>query len=98
MRIPDIYVIPSSDDDEVIVNAPLLCIEVLSPDDRWSCTNLSVSDYLAMGIPSDWVIDPYERRAWIFEQHAPPAEVQDGRLTAGHLDLEVALSDVLPAA
>jgi len=68
----------------------------MSPDDRWSRIRASVHDYEAMGVPCVWVVDPYERRAWIFEEDKPPSEVRDGVLRAESLGLEVQLSDVLP--
>lgn len=94
VRIPDICVIGQL--EEVVTIPPRLCVEVLSPDDRWSRVNASISDYQLMGVPCIWVIDPYSSRAWIFEGDNPPLEVQDGRLVAQGLGIEVALPDVLP--
>lgn len=94
VRIPDVCVIEKL--EEVVTVPPLLCIEVLSPDDRWSRVNASLADYKLMGVPCVWVVDPYSSRAWIFDQENPPAEVQDGRLTAQGLGIEIQLADVLP--
>lgn len=94
VRIPDICVIEQR--EEVPTVPPLLCIEVLSPDDRWSQVNASINDYQTMGVPCVWVVDPYSGRAWIFDQENPPREVQDGRLTAQGLDIEIQFRDVLP--
>jgi Uma2 family endonuclease len=97
VRIPDVCVVRRLD-QEVIVEPPLLCVEVFSPDDRWSRVNQSVTDYLAMGVPCVWIIDPYSRRAWIIDQEQPPAEVADGMLRASTLGAECPLSEVLPPA
>lgn len=94
VRIPDVSVV--SDMEEVTSKPPLLCVEVMSPDDRWNRIRASVHDYEEMGVPCIWVVDPYERRAWIFEEDKPPMEVTDGVLRAGALGVEVRLSDVLP--
>ena len=94
VRIPDVCVI--SDMEEITTKPPLLCVEVISPDDRWRRIRASVHDYEAMGVPCVWVVDPYERRAWIFEEDKPPSEVRDGVLRAESLGLGVQLSDVLP--
>ncbi len=59
---PDVCVV--SELEEVTSKPPLLCVEVLSPDDRWGRVNGSVSDYQEMGVPCGWVIDPYSRR-WL---------------------------------
>lgn len=96
VRIPDVCVVQEL--EEIITNPPLLCVEVLSPDDRWARVNASIADYQAMGVPCVWIIDPYESRAWIFELENPPAEVQDGRLVAQALGVEIRLGDVLPEA
>jgi Uma2 family endonuclease len=94
VRIPDVCVVEEL--EEVVTKAPLLCVEVLSPDDRWNRVIASVSDYQAMGVPCVWVIDPYQAKAWTFESENPPVEVKDGRLTAQSLQVEVQLVDVLP--
>ena len=96
VRVPDVCVVPGSDKDEVIAQPPLLCVEVLSPDDRWNRVLGSVSDYQSMGVPVVWVVDPYGRRAWIFDQEKAPQEVTDGLLTAENLQVAISLGEVLP--
>jgi Uma2 family endonuclease len=94
VRIPDVCVVEEL--EEVVTKPPLLCVEVLSPDDRWNRVIASVSDYQIMGVSCVWVIDPYQVKAWTFESENPPVEVKDGRLTAQSLDIEIQLADVLP--
>lgn len=94
VRIPDVCVV--SELEEVTSKPPLLCVEVMSPDDRWNRIRASVHDYEEMGVPCVWVVDPYERRAWIFEEDKPPTEVRDGMLRAEALGVAVQLNDVLP--
>jgi Uma2 family endonuclease len=94
VRIPDVCVVAAL--EEVITKAPLLCVEVLSPDDRWNRVHASIADYQEMGVPCVWVIDPYDRRAWVFDEVEPPSEVRDGVLTARSLAVALQLADVLP--
>jgi Uma2 family endonuclease len=94
VRIPDVCVVGELED--VVTKPPFLCVEILSPEDRWSRTNTLISDYHAMGVPCVWVIDPWSSRAWIFDLDQPPREVQDGKLIAQTLGLEIQLRDVLP--
>jgi len=94
VRIPDVCVVAEL--EEVTSKPPLLCIEVLSPDDRWNRVLEAVTDYQAMRVPCVWVVDPYSSRAWIFEADKPPIEVQDGKLVAPDLEVEISLADVLP--
>jgi Uma2 family endonuclease len=64
-RIADVCVVSSDAPDEAIVRTPpLLCIEILSRDDRMSDMQERVDDYLAMGVAVVWVIDPHRRLAF----------------------------------
>lgn len=58
-RIPDIMVLSRDKKPEPIIReAPLLCIEVLSPDDTVKRIMYRVEDYVAMGVKEVWVLDP----------------------------------------
>src|ERR1051326_3676196 len=64
-RVPDICVIQGpKPTEQILTKPPFLCIEVLSPEDRMSRTEERVDDYLAMGVPFVWVLDPAKKRAW----------------------------------
>lgn len=79
VRVPDVSVVANL--EEITSDPPLLCVEVLSPDDRWSRVNASLSDYQSMAVPCVWVVDPYRRAAWIFDQEEPPVQIaSDGFL------------------
>ena len=94
VRIPDVCVVERL--EEVISTPPLLCVEILSPDDRWGHVNASISDYQNMGVQCIWVIDPYRSRAWVFELENPPTEATDGRIRSEALGIELNLADLLP--
>ncbi len=96
VRVPDVCVIATLD-KEVVSDPPLLCVEVLSPDDRWSRVTASISDYQNMEVPCVWVVDPYRRAAWIFDQELPPVQIaNEGFLRAESLGIEIQLNQVLP--
>jgi Uma2 family endonuclease len=58
-RVPDICVIRQEDEpDRIVSKPPVLCIEVLSPEDRYSRIQARCQDYLGMGVPEVWVFDP----------------------------------------
>jgi Uma2 family endonuclease len=62
---PDVCVYPLPEPDEqIFTQAPYICIEVLSPDDSFRTLQSRLDDYLAMGIPNIWVLDPASRRSW----------------------------------
>ena len=46
---------------DVIVDPPLLVIEIISPDDTYSDTQIRVQDYLDMGVQNVWIVDPWTR-------------------------------------
>ncbi len=65
-RVPDVCATRSDAAFERILTvAPLLCIEVMSFDDRMSEILERVEDYLAMGVKAVWVVDPRRRRGFV---------------------------------
>ncbi len=95
-RVPDVMVIRA--DARFLplpVDAPLLCIEVLSPDDRASDLQEKIADYVAMGVGAIWIVDPRRRTMStadgdgihnVREFHLPGSEV---RLRAQELFAEL---------
>jgi Uma2 family endonuclease len=78
--------------EKIIVTAPLLCIEVLSPEDTKPRILKRIGEYFDMGVPTCWMVDPETGEAWI----VAPGEltkVTDGILRAG--EIELPLADVL---
>jgi Uma2 family endonuclease len=64
-RIPDICILRRSDPKDRIVNwAPLLCIEVLSEEDRLQELQTKVNEFETLGTRDIWVIDPWKRVAY----------------------------------
>jgi Uma2 family endonuclease len=47
---------------------PNLCVEVLSPFDRWAEVLTKVAEYLDLGVDEVWIVDPARR--WV-ERHRP---------------------------
>ena len=89
--IPDVAVlIPDNAEDGVITSVPLLCIEILSPSDRFSYTVRKCEEYTRCGVPACWIFDPVEQRAWISDVHGLKPVAADGTLTAGEISLSMA--------
>ena len=64
-RIPDICAeYPDGSSSGIIYSPPAVCIEVLSPGDTLADMQERIDDYLALGVPNIWLIDPVRRRAW----------------------------------
>ena len=63
VRLPDVVVDWAGPHPPVLVQAPLLAIEVLSPSDSYSELHKRAKDYQTMGIRHIWLIDPETRTA-----------------------------------
>jgi Uma2 family endonuclease len=88
-RIPDVCVVHLPEPHEqVFTQPPYICIEVLSPEDTFPRLQDRFDDYLAMGVPNVWVIDPASRRAWRINREGH-LEARDGYLRT--LDNQVSL-------
>ena len=68
VRIPDLAVLRAETPVEpVALTPPLICIEVLSPEDRLSRAKLPLVDYWRMGVRHAWLFDPIRQAAWIYD-------------------------------
>jgi Uma2 family endonuclease len=61
VRIPDLVLVKAEPQPDVLVEAPLLVVEILSPDDSYSDTEARAADYQRMGVGVIWIIDPQTR-------------------------------------
>ncbi len=95
-RVPDLCLLVQGAPRESITRTPpLLCIEILSKDDRMNEVVDRVDDYFQMGVPVFWMLDPIKGRGWI----ATPGQLTepaDGILRAGNI--EMPLSEVVENA
>jgi len=79
VRIADIALLRTDAPRErVTLTPPLLCVEVMSPEDLLPRAKLVLADYLAMGVPNIWLIDPIRRAAFTFDA----AGLHDADITA----------------
>jgi Uma2 family endonuclease len=93
-RIPDVCVVLGNPGEQILTKPPFLCIEILSPEDRMSRVEERIDDYLAMGVPFVWLLDPATRRAYIATVALGLREVKDGVLRTENPALEVPLDEV----
>jgi Uma2 family endonuclease len=61
VRIPDVMLVSRGPQPEIIIDPPVLVVEILSPDDTYTETQSRAADYLCMGVPCVWIIDPTSR-------------------------------------
>jgi Uma2 family endonuclease len=93
-RIPDVCVVLGHTDEQIFTKPPLLCIEILSPEDRMSRVEERVDDYLAMGVPCVWVLDPAKKRAWSITPAEGWREAKSGVLKVENCAIELPLDEV----
>lgn len=64
VRLPDVCVVRRGEPiEQVRETAPLLCVEILSPDDRPGRVMRRLDDFVAMGAENLWILDPSDRSA-----------------------------------
>ena len=70
-RVPDVCVLaPDHRRTPVVLDPPLLAVEILSPDDRLEQAVQKCADYAHMGVAAIWIADPRARAVY---------ELKDGR-------------------
>src|SRR5580692_994517 len=89
--IPDVTLLTPGAQPDVIVDPPLLVVEILSPDDSYSDTQERAQDYRAMGVETVWIVDPKTRTG----RMCMGAEwVESSRLTVRGAPLHVTLPEI----
>ena len=92
-RIPDVTVMRESAPFEAIITvAPVLCIEILSRDQRMSEIEERAKDYLAMGVPTVWIVDPLRRTAFVSDASGQRQVAEE--LAAVATEIRVTLAEV----
>ena len=95
-RIPDVCLVLGKEPDEQIFrDPPFVCIEILSKDDTLESMQEKIDDFLNFGVPFVWVINPRNRRAWVYTASGIQ-EVKDGVLRTENPALAVPLSEIIP--
>jgi Uma2 family endonuclease len=56
--IPDVALLSRGSQPRVIDQPPILAVEILSPEDRYSDLTIKIRKYLDWGVQAVWVIDP----------------------------------------
>jgi Uma2 family endonuclease len=93
-RVPDIVVIANPfARTRILREPPLLCIEILSPEDRMVKVQEVVDDYLDFGVPCVWIVNPGTRRGFVCTPEGM-VEAKDGVLRVAGSRIEVPLADL----
>ena len=89
-RVPDVMVLSAAASyPPVIEQPPLLCIEIVSPDDKLPDLVIRAGDYLALGVPVTWILDPEKQQAFVYSDQGT-VQSSEAVLRHGQIDLPVA--------
>jgi len=94
-RVPDVLVIRAGVEfDRILEAPPLIAIEILSPEDKWSEFQKKIAEYIAFGTEHIWIVDP-QRRAWTADLSGlhPVEGDLEGTLTVPGTPIRVSLSE-----
>ena len=92
-RVSDICLLIGKTDEQILTTPPFLCVEILSPEDRWSRVKDRIDEFIAMGVPYVWVLDPQTKEAFVVTPGDGLREVKDGVLRTHNPSFEVPLSE-----
>lgn len=93
-RVPDVCVIAGPEPDEqIFTKPPMLCVEILSPEDTMSRMQERIEDYLAFGVSHVWVLDPRTKRAYDYTSEGM-REAKDGILRTDDPQITVPLAEI----
>ena len=93
-RVPDVCVLAKSDPiTPIVMTAPMICIEILSPADSLPETQLRADDYEEMGVGSVWAFDPIRKCVWTMNTNGL-FKVGETELTVPGTPIRIVLADV----
>ncbi len=76
-------------DLRMVHTPPLLCIEILSSEDRLGRIRERLADYASLGVKTIWVVDPWRRTA---HSAGPDAILRESTNSLSVLDTEIAIT------
>jgi Uma2 family endonuclease len=95
-RVPDLCVMLGRRmDSPILTEPPLICVEITSREDRLDRLIRKLRDYVAMGVPHVWVVDPRERVGFIYKDGLDLNE--SGIFEAPEIGLRINLADIFAA-
>lgn len=83
-------VLPAAASYPAVIEQPLLlCIEIVSPDDKLPDLVIRAGDYLSMGVPITWIFNPETKQAFIYSDQGT-VESSEPVLRHGQIELPIA--------
>jgi Uma2 family endonuclease len=79
--------------EQIVTKPPMICIEVISPDDTWKRLRTLFSDYWSMGVRHIWAFEPEERLAHYFDADGL-RPVRDAQLAVAGTAIRLNVADL----
>lgn len=93
-RVPDVTVLHAGQiAKRIIYEAPLLCVEVLSPEDTWKRLKVKVEDYRKFGVQNIWIFDPEEREVYRYDAKGFQ-KIEDSELTIAGTAVRISVAEI----
>jgi len=93
-RKPDVMVLRNTDPKDGIIRfTPLLCVEIMSAEDRLNEIRQRVADYASIGTKDIWVIDPWKRVAYE-ETSTGLKQIEDGTFRVYGTLIEISVAEI----
>lgn len=77
-----------ADDSTMIIGAPVLAVEILSPNDRVEDNREKVSEFLRAGVTLIWNVNPYDHTVTVHRSGGEPQTLQRLAGTGGRTSPE----------
>jgi Uma2 family endonuclease len=97
-RIPDVCVTRGGGPvPRILESAPLICMEILSSEDRMPHVLRRLDDYVTPGVTHIWLFDPFERIGYTYSPSRSLKLSDDGIFTAPEIPLTIDLAECFAA-
>jgi Uma2 family endonuclease len=63
-RVPDVCAVRGNPNEQILRHPPLICVEILSPEDTMTSMQERIDDYVTFGVPNIWIFDPRRKKAF----------------------------------
>lgn len=89
-RVPDVMALALAPSYPALIEQPpVLCIEIVLPDDKLADLVIRAGDYLSIGVPVTWILDPETKRAFIYTDKGT-IESSEPVMRHGRIELPIA--------
>lgn len=91
-RVPDVMVLAAAASYPAVIDEPpILCIEIVSPNDKLPDWVLRAGDYLDVGVPVTWILDPETKQVFLYSDRGT---IQSSESVLRHNQIELPIAEL----